>query len=318
MKDTDTDNNDIVSNPHDDNQEQKLEMFIEQELGNAFDSIKAPEIIRAETFKHIYQSIPPKNKLSQHLLSFVASFFLIILLGIGSTFAYFTETSAVSIDINPSIELGLNRFNRVISATGYNTDGTILLSQIKLQHKSYKQAMETLLENEHFIPYLTEDNTLLVTIVSNNDKVIDKLTTITNTLEPLCVSPLECYNTNNEIRSIAHSCGFSAGKYNTYLELKKLDNSITLDDCKDLSAQEIKAKIEDYNNPKNKKKDNEDSSKEKPSNSPAPTAASTPKPTPTPEPTPNPTPVEEEIINENWGGNCNRNHHGMGHNSGCY
>ena len=44
----------------------------------------------------------------------------------GGTWLYFTPTMEISVDINPSIELGVNRFDRVISVDGYNEDGQAL------------------------------------------------------------------------------------------------------------------------------------------------------------------------------------------------
>lgn len=55
---------------------------------------------------------------------------------------YFTPTAAISIDINPSIELEVNRFGRVLSVTGYNDDGRVLADSLPIKHLGYADAAE--------------------------------------------------------------------------------------------------------------------------------------------------------------------------------
>ena len=54
---------------------------------------------------------------------------------------YFTPTVEISIDINPSIELGINRFDQVIFVNGFNEDGQELSSTLHLKHKNYTKAL---------------------------------------------------------------------------------------------------------------------------------------------------------------------------------
>ena len=44
----------------------------------------------------------------------------------GKRWLYFTPIAEISIDINPSIELRVNRFDQVISVDGLNGDGQAL------------------------------------------------------------------------------------------------------------------------------------------------------------------------------------------------
>lgn len=55
-------------------------------------------------------------------------------LGVG-TYAYYTPTSTVTINMDPSIEFKLNRWNRVISSNALNADGEKILSAIKIKNK---------------------------------------------------------------------------------------------------------------------------------------------------------------------------------------
>ncbi len=58
-----------------------------------------------------------------------------LLLAIGITGYSWTKTpvSYISIDVNPSIELSLNRFGRVVSATAFNAEGRKILETLSLK-----------------------------------------------------------------------------------------------------------------------------------------------------------------------------------------
>lgn len=64
--------------------------------------------------------------------------------GVGA-YAYYTPTSYVSLDVNPSIEYRLNVFDRVLSVVGVNDDGENILDgigQTKIKNKSIDKAIK--------------------------------------------------------------------------------------------------------------------------------------------------------------------------------
>ncbi len=97
------------------------------------------------------------------LCAMAASF--LILCGIGS---YVAPAGYVSVDINPSLIMTVNVYDRVISARALNSDAEILLSNVEITGKSAKETMEILIDESTRIGYLNENNTdVLVEIVSN-------------------------------------------------------------------------------------------------------------------------------------------------------
>lgn len=60
----------------------------------------------------------------------------------GGTYAYAKTTPAayVSVDINPSVELGVNSFGKVISAQAYNEDGQKVLEGTNLVNFDVEKA----------------------------------------------------------------------------------------------------------------------------------------------------------------------------------
>ena len=67
----------------------------------------------------------------------VAACLLFFMLSLGGgTYAYYTPTSTVTININPSIEFKLNRWSRVLSSHPLNSDGEKILLEIKTKNKA--------------------------------------------------------------------------------------------------------------------------------------------------------------------------------------
>lgn len=81
------------------------------------------------------QEIEMKKQISskaKRALVWAASAAVFVLACTTGAWAYYTPYSYVSLDVNPSIEFSLNRFNIVLSATGVNDDGEEILSGLHL------------------------------------------------------------------------------------------------------------------------------------------------------------------------------------------
>lgn len=85
-------------------------------LKGAFAQIQAANELKNKTKDFIYQKTNgyklAKAVNYKHLASDFVSMALLIIV---SHWLYFTPTVEISIDINPTVELGVNRFNRIIS-----------------------------------------------------------------------------------------------------------------------------------------------------------------------------------------------------------
>ena len=70
----------------------------------------------------------------------VAACLVLAVVGFGG-FAYAQPTTYVGIDVNPSIELGVNRFGIVVQAEAFNDDGRALLDAVSLTGRGYADAL---------------------------------------------------------------------------------------------------------------------------------------------------------------------------------
>lgn len=73
---------------------------------------------------------------------------LLIVAGVGNWYFWEMPVAYVSVDVNPSVELTLNRRNRVTDAEGLNQDGEAVLEHVQLEGKDYLEAVELLIESD--------------------------------------------------------------------------------------------------------------------------------------------------------------------------
>lgn len=174
---------------------------------------------------------------------YAAACLLMLTFGMGGYGLYFTETAYISIDVNPSLELGINRFERVISVESYNEDGENIKNRIKVKHENYANAVELLLNEDILGVYVEEEGWLSFTVATDDmaekERILSKLESCSNNARVKA----DCSSMGTELMEEAHHKGLSFGKYSAYLEAKDCGSSITERECKDMSMKEIREQI---------------------------------------------------------------------------
>lgn len=171
----------------------------------------------------------------------------VLLMLFGGHWLYFTSIAEISIDINPSIELSVNRFDQVISVNDFNEDGQALAKAIDVKHKNYTDAIDEIL-NSDMITALLSDNEIMTITVAGSDG--EKSAKILSEVE-ICTAEQRntyCYNASSEDAAAAHEIGLSCGKYRAYSELKQLDPSITPEAVQSMTMREIRERIDSFSN----------------------------------------------------------------------
>ena len=121
-------------------------------------------------------------------LATVAALLIIFIGGGGTAYAYYTPTATVLISINPSIELKINRFDKIIKVSPKNTDGETLLKSVKLKNKNIDEALTLVVEQakkDNFIneDYIAQGKTISVKIYSNNSNKIINIDKFEKTID---------------------------------------------------------------------------------------------------------------------------------------
>lgn len=124
------------------------------------------------------QSKPKNNAWIKSLCATAAALALIVggYLGIGQYQTAVAVESVITLDVNPSVRLEVNKSEKVISATGLNEDGIALLCEIeqdgeKLKSKSLEVAVNVLITAMVEDGYLSQtSNSILVTVNNSDEK----------------------------------------------------------------------------------------------------------------------------------------------------
>lgn len=217
-----------------------------EKLKNAFGSIHAEADLKDSTREFLFckmSGYAVKRTSIQRNLMVVAACLMLVLASFGGGYwAYFTPVSAISIDINPSIEFSINRFGRVLSVESFNDDGIGLASALDVRFMGYMDAIDQVLNNKAIIGYLAQDEVLSIMVVSSNGELQREI--LVNIER--CVAGhnnVYCGTGNYEDVATAHTQGLSFGKYRAFLELQSLDPSITPEDIQGWTMREIRDRI---------------------------------------------------------------------------
>lgn len=166
---------------------------------------------------------------------------LCLMLTAGGYTVYKRPVSYISIDVNPSIEFGVNSFGRVVEVDAYNQDGENILKQTALKHVPYLKAIRHLLKDESYSGYLTEDSRVFITVISDSRETMIKEIRADGLARKYSA---KTYASDLACREEAHRQAMSFGKYRACLELSMYDESITVEDCHSMSMGEIEDRIE--------------------------------------------------------------------------
>ena len=207
-------------------------------IKTAFDGIKADEGLKMRTKRFVAEKAAERRKTAYMkktaVLACTAAAAVFAVCGM-----YFTPTMSVSIDINPSVELKVNRFDKVISAVGYNADGEALVKELNLTFKSFDSSAREVISSEAVKECIANDEVLSITVAGKNevqtDKTLETVQLLTeNTRNAYCTSA------DYETAVTAAEYSISCGKYSAYLELAQAGVDISPEEVGQMSMREIR------------------------------------------------------------------------------
>lgn len=211
------------------------------QIQEAFDTVQATSALKHNTQQFLSRKLYHRQAKRVPLKRLVLAAACIVVITVAGFYAYFTPVSAISIDVNPSIELGINGFDRVVSVDGYNEDGQTLASLLHVKYMPYMQAVETILNEQNMKTYIENGEVVSVTVAGGSRRQNEEMLT---TLSQCAMQEnVSCHAVSANEVSAAHGHGLSFGKYSAYLDLYALDPTVTVDDVKDLTMRQIRDRI---------------------------------------------------------------------------
>ena len=180
----------------------------------------------------------------------IAACFLMIFCGIGGYKAYFTPVSYMSIDINPSIQLALNIFNRVIDVSALNGDGEIILETISVKNNTAEDSVKKIIDCAQDKGYLSgSDKSVIINIIDSDNRVIDKIAKVPKDYSSLDVIVERASNSD---MVLAEDMGISIGRARTLREYSEAFGGTVYENhaiLKDADVMEIKEKTAEATTP---------------------------------------------------------------------
>lgn len=219
-------------------------------IQDAFYAVEASEDVKISTIQFLQSERQKRTerKAGTTLYRTIAAVCVILLFvtGISGYQILKIPVSYVSIDINPSIELALNRFDRVVSATAYNEDGEIILAGLAVTGKKYTAAIDIIMESESMGEYLTKEAELIFTVAANNGEKENQLRNGIANCQGCSRHGGRSFGAAIDTVAKAHGNGLSLGKYSAYLQLVQYDETVTVDACRQMSMSEIHGLIDKH------------------------------------------------------------------------
>lgn len=211
-------------------------------IHKSLENIQATEKLKQNTLQYLNAQRQNRHRVPHAATRYALIAACLLLLALtGGYSVYRKPVSYISMDVNPSIELNINRFGRVVSTEAYNDSGRTALKQISLKNISYMQAIDQLIQDENYGKYLKENSVLVFTVISDqSEEIVKKL----NTGEWSQKYGTLTYTSDLSCMHEAHQHEMSFGKYRTYLELLEYDDNVTIEDCHEMTMGELRDRID--------------------------------------------------------------------------
>lgn len=156
---------------------------------------------------------------------------------IGGTADFLRPVAYVGIDVNPSVELTLNRFDIVVGTHALNDDGQQALDEAPCMWRPFDDAARDL--DDAMRAIAGEGAVVEVSIDCDNESHYAVLAAQSNNYFG-CNGEAHCDRTSAEERQAAHDSGMGVAKYRAYQALQEAGVDISAEKCASMSMRELR------------------------------------------------------------------------------
>lgn len=232
-------------------------MILKKRILSSLDDVKADDELKSNTLQYVLKNKEKKRSSLWKPISAVAvsavCFFIFLyqqrvtpVSDVPSTMDT-TEYSAISIDINPSFELHLNKENQVIDVVSFNDDATQILEGIDVYGKPYEEAINTVISSEEYQSYIKDDSFLQVSVYSSDVGRSKELEKVLQAYLSQTVSKgnYGCMSIDEATHNEAHAHHMSGGKYSVVEEIVILDSTQNIDELNAMTMAQLRVLYEE-------------------------------------------------------------------------
>ena len=196
-------------------------------IQEAFECIHAEEAMKERTKEYVLQhsqhnvSRRTKKSVSTWLTAACAA---LLVLGSGSVW-FFTPVAAISAEGRNTVELGINALDRVVSVKASGDTP-------RVKFMNYQEALGCVLAED-------EEASAVTVIGDSEDVKAEILEEITSCIHGLG-KEIHCAAITTETAAAAHECGIAPGKYESYLAMLEMDETVTAEEVQNMTMSEIR------------------------------------------------------------------------------
>lgn len=210
-----------------------------------------------ETLKGSGSAIPQKRRKALHFakggrIAAIAACLALVACFIGGVADFLRPIAYVGIDVNPSVELTLNRFDIVVGTHALNDDGQQALDKAPCMWRTFDDAARDL--DGAMRTIAGEDAVVEVSIDCDNESRYAALAAQSNNCFG-CNGKAHCNRTSAEERQAAHDSGMGVAKYRAYQALQEAGVDISAEKCASMSMRELRDLLAENGIDANEEKD---------------------------------------------------------------
>lgn len=167
----------------------------------------------------------------------IAACLALVVCLIGGVTDFLRPVAYVGIDVNPSVELTLNRFDIVVGTHALNDDGQRALDEVPCMWRAFDDAARDLdsamrtIAGEGAVVEVSidcDDESRYAALAAQSDNCFG------------CNGEAHCDRTNAEERQAAHDSGMGVAKYRAYQALQEAGVNISAEECASMSMRELR------------------------------------------------------------------------------
>lgn len=171
---------------------------------------------------------------------------------IGGAVDFLRPVAYVGIDVNPSVELTLNRFDIVVGTHALNDDGQRALDEAPCMWRPFDDAARDL--DGAMRAIAGEGAVVEVSIDCDNEGRYAALAAQSNNCFG-CNGEAHCNRTSAEERQAAHDSGMGVAKYRAYQALQEAGVDISAEKCASMSMRQLRDLLVENGIDENEEKD---------------------------------------------------------------
>lgn len=169
----------------------------------------------------------------------LAACLVLAAVGVGGFALASTPSAYVGIDVNPSVELGINRFDRVVEAKAYNQDGQEVLDQAQVVGMPYVDALDAVESAMADQGYFADDAVIEVNVVCESDDLYAEIESASLLCFGRSGGEAHCMRASSDEHRSAASAGMGMGKYRVYQDLSAAGVDISADEASGMTMREL-------------------------------------------------------------------------------